>query len=511
MKLRILVLALLLTQTAENAQAAAFTFHDADGIVQELEALAAAHPALAELTTAQTLYGLPTVADGATQLSHHILRITHEASGLDKPEVLLVGGQHGDEIVGPEVCLAIARLLLESYGNDPWLTALVDRREIYIVPLANPHGHRHGVRSAPGTEGAEDMNRDHPYDRDPCDFFCDNETSLSTVGARALHELSRRHLFRVLLDYHGGIELIIHPWGTPLHNADTESPDDSAHTALGQRMSNFGGPFNGFYPVGTSTDLLGAVYGPLDDSGYATSWDPANADPLWPTQGWRALSYTVEISNQKQPPEASLGGDADLLTPGGAEDGYIPKNVRIGLAAIDIAEPYILWPHRDQIPTQVAVGEEIHMQWQVRGCFEIDETRVRYGTDPDPRTTFSEESPAQSQTSGTPCFDSPTTWNATVSFPTAGTYYLTPVARVDSSLLGQDSPAPSLPPQSWVVRSRTEDGFFFENATDPGEVNTVQGQLYWGAEALEVVVGGGIIFEDGFESGGVQRWSDAVP
>ena len=508
MKRPLLLLAAGLALAGARAAAAApFTYHDYDGMVAELEAFETAYPGLAEHFTAQDAYGLPAVPDGPLQLEQHILRVTNEALGLDKPEVLVVGVQHGDEVVGLEVCLETARLLLESYGAEPWLTELVDRREIYFMPMANPHGFNHGVRGSPGDEGSEDMNRDHVYDR--CTGgLCSDEVTLSTVGARAIHELARRHLFRVMLDLHGGVELILHPWGSPVHNANTESPDQRAATLLGLRMRDYGGPYGGFSPVGAASDLLGPVHGPLDDTSYAASWDLANADMSWPTEGWRALAYTVEISDQKRPPESTLGGDADLLTPGGAEDGYVPKNLRVALAAIDVAEPWIRWINRDQIPAAVGAGEPLAVEWQVRGCFEVDDTRVRYGADPDPLSNFLDQTASQQQTSGTPCFQAPTTFSAEVIFPAAGTWYLTPAARVDSTLLDQGDPNPAgTSPQTWLARSRTEDGLFFENDVDPGEINTVRGQLYWGAEPLAVeVAGNDLIFSDGFESGDTSAW-----
>lgn len=490
--------------------AAPFTYNDYDSMVAELEAFAATYPGLVEHFTAQDAYGLPPVPDGAVDLEQHILRITNEALGFDKPEVLLIGVQHGDEVVGLEVCLETARLLLESYGSDPWLTELVDRREIYMMPMANPHGFNNGVRNSPGTEpGSEDMNRDHIYDR--CDFNCSDDVSLSTVGARAIHELARRHLFRVVLDLHGGIEVIIHPWGSPIHNGNTESPDHMAANDLGIRMQQYGGPFNGFSPVGTASDILGPVNGPLDDTAYASSWDVANADPAWPTDGWRAVTYTIEISNQKRPPESTLGGDAELLVPGGAEDGYVPKNVRVALAAIDIAEPFVEWTNRDAVPTSIDPGDSVTVEWQVRGCFDVDETRVRFGSDPDPRTMFDGQTAAQSETDGDPCFVTPTSFSANVTFPEAGVFYLTPVASVDSGLLQQNNPSPpSTPPQSWLVRARNEDGELAVNAVEPTEVNRIVGQQVWGALALEINVGGGDrIFDDGFESGDTTAWSSS--
>ncbi len=507
MRRRILtLLAGLALAAGVPAAATPFAYHDYDGMVAELEAFAAAYPGLVEHFTAQDAYGLPAVPDGALMLEQHILRITNEASGLDKPELLFVGVQHGDEIVSLEVCLETARLLLSSYGSDPWLTELVDRHEIYMMPMVNPWGFNHGVRSSPGNEGFEDMNRDHVYDR--CDpGFCSDDETLSTVGAQAIHELARRHLFRVMLDYHGGIEIIIFPWGSPLHTANTESPDEQAATDLGLRMQSYGGDYNGFSPVGTSTDLLGAVYGPLDDSAYASSWDTGHADMAWPTDGWRAVAYTIEISDDKSPPASTLGGDADLLTPGGLEDGYVPKNVRVALAAIDVIEPWIRWTNRASVPASVAFGEPVTVEWQARGCFEVDDTHVRFGTDPDPLESFSGQTASQQQTTGTPCFQTPTTFSAEVTFPGPGTWYLTPAARVDSSLLNQTDPdPPGVTPQTWMARVRNEAGLLFENAFDPGEVNTVSGQLFWGAEPLAIEVTGEEIFADGFESGDTSAW-----
>ncbi|MEO1366392.1 MAG: M14 family zinc carboxypeptidase, partial [Acidobacteriota bacterium] len=411
--------------------------------------------------------------------------------------------------------LQIAKLLLENHGAanpDPWLKALVDRREIYLMPMANPWGHRRGVRNSPGTEGSEDMNRDHLYDRCTGGGFCGDDVALSTVGGRAIHELARRHNFRVMLDYHGGIELIIHPWGSPLHLSDSESPDDRGHDLLGQRMSDFGGNFNGAYPVGTSNDLLGPVHAPLDDTAYASGWDPANAaTEASETPGWRALSYTVEISNQKRPPVGTLGGDADLLTPGGAEDGYVPKNVRIGLAAVDSIEPWVEWINRDAIPTAVSVGETITLEWSVRGCFQIDETRVRFGADLDPLSQFDGQTPAQQQTTGDPCWLTPTVFTADVTFQSAGEVSVTPVAQVDTTLLTQSSPVPNVGPAGWLARSRTEDGLLVTNTVDPNETSTVVGQTFWGAEPLRITVSDGVIFEDGFESGDTGAWSASSP
>ena len=128
----------------------------------------------------------------------------------------------------------------------------------------------------------------------------------------------------------------------------------------------------------------------------------------------------------------SCGGEASTTNCGNI------RYLRVGLAAIDIAEPYIRWTNRASIPAEVAAGEPFTVQWQVRGCFEVDDTHVRYGTDPDPLTTFSGQTASQQQT-GTPCFETPTLFTAEVSIPTAGTTYLTPLQkmRLDSNRKSQ--------------------------------------------------------------------------
>ena len=95
---------------------------------------------------------------------------------------------------------------------------------------------------------------------------------------------------------------------------------------------------------------------------------------------------------------------------------------------------------------------------------------------------------SQQDNSSTACFDTPTQFQATVSFSEAGTYFVSPVARTDGGLLSQGNPTPALSPQSWIVRSRTENGVLATNMTDPMEINSISGQLYWGAAPLAIEV-----------------------
>ncbi len=77
----------------------------------------------------------------------------------DEPEVLYIGGFHGDEPPGTVLCLEFIRLLLDTYGTDAAVTGLVDDLEIWVLPLMNPDGYAADSRY---TSGGVDLNRSFP-------------------------------------------------------------------------------------------------------------------------------------------------------------------------------------------------------------------------------------------------------------------------------------------------------------------------------------------------------------
>ncbi|HEC76084.1 MAG TPA: DUF2817 domain-containing protein, partial [Thermoplasmatales archaeon] len=330
-------------------------------LVSDMQNLNSSYPEIFELYTAQDKFGLPDVVHGSEVYKTWIIRITNESTGFNKPEVLFIGCHHGDEKVSVEVAYYLAEWLVEHYYTDEWIKYMVDHREIYIIPLANPYGWVHHQRY---DENGIDMNRDYPYDPSSHIF--------STIGAKAIHELTKRHLFINTVSWHGGTEMIIYAWGCYAHLGNTESPDDIAFYNQGNYMSQYAGPYSGYYQWGRSNDILYPCYGAYEDYAYAMSWDLPNADPNWPTNGCRSLTHCVEISSSKYPPESTLGGRADVYTPGGDEDGYIPKNIRLALLLIDIAQPYI--KITNILPDEIYTGENITFEWKVMGALNTTET-----------------------------------------------------------------------------------------------------------------------------------------
>ncbi len=59
---------------------------------------------------------------------------------MGKPGHFICGGTHGNEFTGTEVCLYTIDKLVSGYGTDKEITALVDAKTFYILPILNPDG-----------------------------------------------------------------------------------------------------------------------------------------------------------------------------------------------------------------------------------------------------------------------------------------------------------------------------------------------------------------------------------
>ena len=446
-----------------------------ESLVADMQNLNNNYPDIFELYTAQDAFGLPDVTSGLERYKTWIIRITNESTGFNKPEVLFIGGHHGDEPVSVEAAYYLAEWLAEHYDDDPFVHYLVDHREIYIMPVVNPYGWVHNQRE---DEHGYDMNRDYPYDFDYSGGSSGSSQIFSTIGARAVHELTKRHLFINTISWHAGIEMIVYAWGCYAHTGNTECPDDRAFYNQAKNMSEYAGPFHGYYVYGRANDILYACYGAYEDYAYAMSWDTPNADPSWPTEGCRSLTYCVEISNMKKPPEDMLGGRAGVYSPGGPEDGYIPKNIRMALLLTDIAEPYI---KIIDAPRFAATGQPISIKWEVWGALSTTETNIQWGTDPDPIHNYEWTTPIQS---GGTAWQNVNYTQEIIMPTTPGVYYFVVRAKVDQDTLQQNNPDPNVKPQSFWVNMRTNDSWSVSN-----NGNTLQGHTNWYSEIFTIAVG----------------------
>lgn len=149
-----------------------------------------------------------------------------------KPQVKYVGGIHGDEVVGRELLLYLARALAEQHGLDSGVTSLLQNTEIHILPSLNVDGY---ILKTRNNANDRDLNRGFPDwadlgRTDHCERLEGREVEVVSVM-----DWLRDNNFLLSASYHDGWSMIIFPWDdspacTPTHNAVCS--EDSVFYAL---------------------------------------------------------------------------------------------------------------------------------------------------------------------------------------------------------------------------------------------------------------------------------------
>ena len=64
------------------------------------------------------------------------MTVTNKKTGkaTDKPAAFFEGNRHSGEVTSAESVLWLMQHLLEQYGKDPEITAIVDKNAIYLKP-----------------------------------------------------------------------------------------------------------------------------------------------------------------------------------------------------------------------------------------------------------------------------------------------------------------------------------------------------------------------------------------
>ena len=224
------------------------SYSEPGGIRDELAATAARHPKLTKLVTiGRTTQGKPIQA----------IKITKNARNVRdgaRPATAYFGAQHAREWITVEMTRRLMHHLLDNYGRDGTITDLVDRTELWILPVANPDGYDHtftpdnrlwrkslrdndGDGQITGVDGV-DLNRNFAYK-----WGYDNEGSSpnpssdtyrgpapnSEPETKALDALFRRIGFEFFVNYHSAAQLLLYGVGWQV---STPSPDDVLYETM---------------------------------------------------------------------------------------------------------------------------------------------------------------------------------------------------------------------------------------------------------------------------------------
>lgn len=209
----------------------------------------------------------------ALKISDNVLADEPEA------EVMFDAGIHGDEIIGPEIVIRFARDLCLDYGQDPYITGLIDNREIWLYLMVNPDGRVNMTRE---NVNGVDLNRDWGY---MWDAWGGSSGSYSQVETQALRTCVLNNQFVIHTSYHSGIEYISYPW-----SYRPQSAPDIGHidylAGLYASASLYGN-----LPFGQGNTGMYAINGSTKDGNYGIMG---------------SVSWSMEISNTKQPPASQI-------------------------------------------------------------------------------------------------------------------------------------------------------------------------------------------------------------
>jgi hypothetical protein len=238
----------LMAQQAAAGWEAFRSYSEPGGIRDELVATAARYPKLAKIETiGRTTQGKPILAVKVTKNA----RNTRDGS---RPSTVYMGAQHAREWITVEMNRRLLHHMLENYGSDATITNLLNRTELWFIPVANPDGYdytftegnrlwrknlrdNNGDGQITGVDGV-DLNRNFNYK-----WGYDNEGSSpdsssdtyrgpspnSEPETRALDNLFRRVGFEFFINYHSAAQLLLYGIGWQV---STPSPDDEIYKAM---------------------------------------------------------------------------------------------------------------------------------------------------------------------------------------------------------------------------------------------------------------------------------------
>lgn len=230
----------------------------------EMNDLVAAFPSLVQKTS------IGTSVEGRTiwclKISDNVV-----ADENNEPEVLYLGLQHAREAITGTSLIFFAQYLAQNYGTVQAVTDLVNNREIYLVPCANPDGYVYNEVNDPSGGGMQrknrrnvgsdccggqkgvDLNRNYGMDWSDCSgasTSCgssntSNETywgsaAFSEPETRAIRDLCYARNFVAAFDQHCSGPYYSLPFGRRSYHS-MSSPDHNFYTFVPALMGKYNG------------------------------------------------------------------------------------------------------------------------------------------------------------------------------------------------------------------------------------------------------------------------------
>lgn len=158
-----------------------------------------------------------------------------------KPEFRYIANMHGNEVVGRELLLNLAKLLLENYGTNSLVTALINSTRVHLLPSMNPDGYELSKEGDCESETGRPNARNYDLNRNFPDRFGENlDNSIRQPEVEAVMRWSKEYQFTLGANLHGGSLVANYPYDGNQGSKDgmyEAAPDDNLFVHLAKTYS----------------------------------------------------------------------------------------------------------------------------------------------------------------------------------------------------------------------------------------------------------------------------------
>jgi len=240
--------------------------------------------------------------------------------------VTYMGLHHAREHLSAEIPLIFAKWLADNKTKAD-VKAVLDKRDIWIVPMVNPDGGEYDIatgqyrwwrkntRKLSGSNIGVDLNRNYGHrwggeSSNPSSETYQGPSAFSEPESKVVKAFFDKYTnMKVMISYHTYGGMVLYPWG----DADEDIPnakDLAMHKAMAAKLADFTG-----YNAMKSSEL------------YIATGDSCD----WTYDAHKILSFTIELG----PDQSSYGGfypGAAMITKEG------PKNTQAAFWAAQVAD-----------------------------------------------------------------------------------------------------------------------------------------------------------------------------
>ncbi|XP_058580250.1 carboxypeptidase A4 isoform X2 [Neofelis nebulosa] len=216
-------------------------YHSLEAIYHEMDSIAGDFPDLASRVK---------IGHSFENRSMYVLKFG-TAEGGRRPAVWLNAGIHSREWISVATAIWTARKIASDYGQDPTITSILEKMDIFLLPVANPDGYVYtqsqnrlwrktrsinpGSRCV-GTDPNRNWNASFAGEGasdNPCSEIYHGPHASSEVEVKSVVDFIQEHgNFKCFIDLHSYSQLLMYPYGYTVKKApDADELDKVARRA----------------------------------------------------------------------------------------------------------------------------------------------------------------------------------------------------------------------------------------------------------------------------------------